>query len=87
MAYTYLDITNETLKRINEVQLTTSTFSTAVGIQGLAKDAVNNSQRDIFMSEQEWPFSYATTSQTLTAGTKEYSLTTGFLSIYLSIYS
>ena len=32
MAYTYLDITNETLKRINEVQLTTSTFSTAVGI-------------------------------------------------------
>ena len=81
MAYTYLDITNETLKRINEVQLTSSTFSSAVGIQGLAKDAVNSSQRDIFMSEQEWPFSYATTSQTLTAGTKEYSLTTGFLSI------
>jgi len=81
MAYNYLDITNEALKRINEVQLTSSTFGSAVGIQGLAKDAVNNSQRDIFMSEQEWPFAYAETSQTLTAGTKEYSLTTGFLKI------
>ena len=81
MAYTYLDITNEALKRINEVQLTSSTFSSAVGIQGLAKDAVNNSQRDIFMSEQEWPFAYAETSQTLTAGTKEYALTSGFLKI------
>ena len=47
MAYNYLDITNEALKRINEVQLTSSTFGGAVGIQGLAKDAVNNSQRDI----------------------------------------
>ena len=81
MAYNYLDITNEALKRINEVQLTSSTFGSAVGIQGLAKDAVNNSQRDIFKSEQECPFAYAETSQTLTAGTKEYSLTTGFLKI------
>jgi len=83
MAYTYLDTTNELLKRLNEVQLTSSTFSTATGIQSLAKDAINTSQRDIFMAEQEWPFSYATTSQTLTAGTKEYSLTSGYLSIDL----
>jgi len=81
MAYTYLTVTNEVLRRLNEVELTSSTFPTATGIQSLAKDAVNNAQRDIFMSEQEWPFSYATTSQTLTAGTKEYALTSGFLSI------
>lgn len=83
MAYTYLTVTNEVLRRLNEVELTSSTFPTATGIQSLAKDAVNNAQRDIFMSEQEWPFSYATTSQTLTAGTKEYALTSGFLSIDL----
>ncbi len=83
MAYTYLTVTNEVLKRLNEVTLTSTTFSTATGVQSLAKDAVNNSQRDIFMAEQEWPFSYATTSQTLTVGTKEYSLTSGYLSIDL----
>ena len=64
MAYTYLSTTNEVLRRLNEVELTSSTFPTATGIQKLAQDAINNSQRDIFMSEQEWPFAYATTSQT-----------------------
>lgn len=81
MAYTYLSTTNEVLRRLNEVELTSSTFPTATGIQKLAQDAINNSQRDIFMSEQEWPFAYATTSQTLTAGTNEYSITSGHLSI------
>ena len=83
MAYTYIEVCNETLRRLNEVEMTSSQFSGAKGIQALVKDAVNNSQRDIYSRDREWPFAYATTSQTLTAGTREYALTTNYLSIDL----
>ena len=83
MAYTYLTVCNETLRRLNEVEMNSTTFSGAKGVQALVKDSINSSQRDIFSRDREWPFSYATTSQTLTAGTKEYALTSGYLSIDL----
>lgn len=83
MAYTYLTVCNETLRRLNEVEMTSTLFSGVKGVQALVKDAINNSQRDIFSRDREWPFAYATTSQTLTAGTKEYALTSGYLSIDL----
>jgi len=37
MATTYLTLTNETLRELNEVQLTSSNFSDAVGIQAFVK--------------------------------------------------
>lgn len=81
MAYTFFTVANETLRRINEVELTSSTFSAAKGVQALVKDAINNSQRDIFTRDREWTFAYGSTSQTLTAGTQEYAVTTGFMSV------
>ena len=47
MATTFLQLTNELLRELNEVVLTSSTFSSAVGIQQHAKDCINRSYLDI----------------------------------------
>jgi len=69
---TYLDITNELLRRLNEVVIDQSDFLTVRNVQALAKDSVNSSVRKIIQSAQEWPFTLNTEEQTLTAGTGTY---------------
>ena len=76
MSGTYLSLTNSTLARLNEVQLTSTTFSSARGIQTQAKNAVNESIRYINQKEFSYPFNHATETKTLTAGTVRYSLPT-----------
>ena len=56
MATTYLDITNEVLRELNEVPLTTSTFSSATGIQQFVKDSINKAIFDIANEEPQLPF-------------------------------
>jgi len=56
MATTYLDLTNELLRELNEVVLSSSTFSGAVGVQQHVKDAVNRAYFDIVTEETQWPF-------------------------------
>tara|TARA_R100000458_G_scaffold51874_1_gene53015 strand:- start:258 stop:1019 length:762 start_codon:yes stop_codon:yes gene_type:complete len=56
MATTYLTLTNELLRELNEVVLTSSNFSAAVGIQAHAKDCINRSYNDIVMAEPQWGF-------------------------------
>jgi|TARA_R110002049_G_scaffold123842_4_gene279167 hypothetical protein len=56
MATTYLDLTNEVLRELNEVVLTSSTFSSATGIQSFVKDALNKSIFDISNEEPQLPF-------------------------------
>ena len=43
MATTYLDLTNEVLRELNEIPLTSANFASAVGLQKFVKDAVNKS--------------------------------------------
>lgn len=69
---TFIDITNELLRRLNEVTIDQADFSAVRNVQALAKDAVNSSVRKIIQSAQEWPFTLTTYEQTLTAGTREY---------------
>ena len=69
---TFLNVTNELLRRLNEVTIDQSDFLTVRNVQALAKDSVNSSVRKIIQSAQEWPFTLATYEQTLTAGTREY---------------
>jgi len=75
MSTTYLSITNELLRRLNEVTFATSGegFDTAKNIQAIAKDAINNSIREILQDGHQFPFLKRTKSQTLTAGTGTYS--------------
>ena len=74
MAYDYLGLTNEVLARMNEVELTTATFSSARGFQIQCKNAVNDSINYINQREFGWPFNHATQTQLLTAGTTRYSI-------------
>ena len=72
---TYVTLVNELLRRLNEVTLDTAGdgFDTVRNVQALAKDAVNSSVRLILQDGQEWPFLKTTYTQTLTAGTRQYS--------------
>ena len=41
MATTFITLVNDTLRRLNEVELTATDFSTASGFRAQVKDAVN----------------------------------------------
>lgn len=65
MAATYLELTNELLRELNEVTLTSSSFSGALGIQAHVKDCVNRAYLDIVNEEAQWPFLAVSASGTL----------------------
>ena len=76
MSGTYLTLTNTTLARLNEVQLTSTSFPNARGLQVQAKNAVNESIRFINQREFNYPFNHSTETKTLTAGVVRYSIPT-----------
>ena len=47
MATTYLQLSNEILREMNEVELTQANFASAVGIQSHVKDVINRSYLDM----------------------------------------
>ena len=53
---TYINLTNELLREMNEVELTAANFLTSVGIQSHVKDAINRAYFDIVNEEPQWPF-------------------------------
>lgn len=73
MPSTYLSLTNQVLRRMNEVEIAPSDFGNARGVQALAKDSVRNTVAKINQTEFEWPFNAAEHTQTLTSGQTEYS--------------
>ena len=56
MATTYLDLTNEVLRELNEIPLTAANFADATGFQKFVKDTVNKSIFDIANEEPQLPF-------------------------------
>jgi len=76
MAETYLTLTNKVIARLNEVALTSSTFSSARGIQVQCQNAVNEAIRYINQKEFQYPFNHATDTEVLTAGVVRYSVPT-----------
>ena len=83
MATTYITLANDLLRRLNEVTFTASGegFDTAKNIQAIAKDAINNSIREILQDGAQFPFLKTTKSQTLAAGTKTYDFATDTASV------
>ena len=83
MATTYITLVNDTLRRLNEVTLDTAGdgFTTVRNVQGLVKDAVNNSIRLIIQDGQEYPFLKTTNTQTLTAAQRTYDFPTDMGSV------
>ena len=85
MATTYLQLTNELLREFNEVELTSSNFSSSVGVQSHIKDLVNRAYLDMVNEEPQWPFlavgesgstdpMYGNVYVETTAGTRWYEL-------------
>jgi hypothetical protein len=73
MAYDFLGLVNDVNRRLNEVELTSSNFSSATGFYSQIKDSVNSSIRYINQSEFKWPFNHNTQEDTLTPGTVRYA--------------
>jgi len=73
MPTSYINLCNMTLRRLNEVEIDQSDFSSVRGVQALVKDAVKNSIARINQSEFSWPFNYSSYTQVLSAGQEEYS--------------
>tara|TARA_R110000787_G_scaffold193203_3_gene304776 strand:- start:1376 stop:2092 length:717 start_codon:yes stop_codon:yes gene_type:complete len=70
---TFLNLTNELLRRLNEVQVDQSSFAGLKNVQALAKDSINSAIRQTLQDAQEWPFTLVTYEQTLSSGTNTYS--------------
>ena len=92
MAKTYLTLTNEVLRELNEVVLTSSNFSAAIGIQQFVKQVINKAINDIANEEPQLPFFsagvsggtdpfYGNTTVASVAGTRWYTLKAGSSSI------
>lgn len=79
---TYVQLTNELLRRLNEIPLDAAGdgFDTVRNVQSAAKDSINSALREIYQNGQEWPFLKSTYTQTLTAGTREYSFPSDYSS-------
>ena len=80
---TYITLVNQLLRRLNEVTLDTAGdgFDTVRNVQALAKDAINNSIRNIIQTGQQWSFLKNTYTETLTAGTRLYSFPADFATV------
>ena len=92
MATTYLDLTNEVLRELNEVPLTAANFTNATGLQKFVKDTVNKSIFDIANEEPQLPFFsagvsgstdpfYGNVTVATVAGQRFYTLKAGSSSI------
>lgn len=79
MASTYLELTNRVLRRLNEVELTSSDFASPRGVHATVKDAVLDTVRKINNSKYKWPFNAQSGTQVLTIGQELYSLPSGII--------
>ena len=73
---TYLVLSNRVLNDLNEVELTSSNFSSSRGIQTSVKNFVNRALHDIYNDLEELPSLYKETYHTTYAGQREYALPT-----------
>jgi len=81
MALTFLTLTNSVITRMNEVELTSTTFTSSRGIQTQCKNAVNESIRYINQREFGYSFNHSTNTSTLVAGQTRYTIPTDAKSI------
>lgn len=74
MAYTFLSLTNRILTALNEVPLTSSNFSTAVGFQLEAQNYIQMAVLDILrVYDYQWPFLYTNNTFNTVIGQKDYT--------------
>ncbi len=72
----FLELTNDLAQRLNEVELTSSNFSSVVGVYSAMKQSVNSSIQFINQDVFQWPFNFVSYEETLTVGTARYAYQT-----------
>jgi len=81
MALTFLSLSNSVITRMNEVELTSSNFTSSRGVQTQCKNAVNEAVRYINQREFGYSFNHATNTETLVPGKVRYTLPTSTKSV------
>ena len=81
MALTFLSLTNSTITRMNEVELTSTNFTGSRGVQTQCKAAVNEAIRYINQREFGYSFNHATNTESLVPGKVRYTLPTSTKSV------
>ena len=81
MALTFLSLSNGVITRMNEVELTSSNFTSARGVQIQCKNAVNEAIRYINQREFGYSFNHATNTESLVPGKVRYTLPTSTKSV------
>ena len=74
MATTFITLVNDTLRRLNEVQMTTADFITTIGFHAQVKDAINFSLQEVGQEQFEFPFNHSEATITMSTGTAVYAL-------------
>jgi len=74
MAYDYLGLVNDVNRRLNEVELTVTNFTSAVGEYAMVRDSINVAIRYINQHEFAYPFNHDTSSTVLVPGVTRYSI-------------
>jgi len=70
----FLYLTNRILSAFNEVQLTSTSFASAVGFHKECQDAVNMALFDVYTYEDtEWPFLWSNTTLATVIGQTDYT--------------
>jgi len=75
---TYLQLTNFVLNELNEVELTSSNFSSSRGVQTSTKNFINKAINDLYMAEVEWPWLHTDGTQVTYTGQQEYNFPSAF---------
>lgn len=72
MPSTFIDLTNQLLRKFNERELEPNEFTNARGIQGRAKDIIQIAVDKINQSAWNWPFNASQREEKLVVGQEEY---------------
>lgn len=78
MPSTYMELTNNLLRRLNEVEIEEADFASAKNIQTTAKDCILDAVREINTLRIDWPFNAMEHTETLVVGTEEYAWPAAF---------
>ena len=81
MALTFLTLSNSVITRMNEVELTSTNFTSARGVQIQCKNAVNEAIRYVNQREFGYSFNHATNTSSLVPGKVRYDLPTSTKSV------
>lgn len=78
MSTTYLNLTNELLRKFGGVEMSSADFGNARNTQAHAKDSIKRAIDTIHTHQYRWPFNSVKATQVLTVGTNEYSWPSDF---------